>query len=257
MDRKAAVSASLTPVAFIEKLYGEPVRAICYACGFVQWKNHPPRHGESCLWIEAQQILDAARTPSQPDLREAARAVYAGRIGFDNPTDPDILALGVALYPHRAALASQPAPVDGPKHNHGTVWPACPACGTTTRPAPADPEQPWREASRRLHEAGDDTDDGLVPTHARRPGDSLDDVEEASPDRLSGSNRSHPSQPAPSQPDLREALKGELRQAVSSALADGFNLTGPADAVVDRIWPYFDMDALASQPAPADPEPRA
>ncbi len=38
-------------------------------------------------------------------LRAAALGVYHGRIGFENPRDPDILALGVALFPDRAARA--------------------------------------------------------------------------------------------------------------------------------------------------------
>ena len=53
----------------------------------------------------------------------------------------------------------------------------------------------WREASRDLIARGDDTDDGLVPTHARRPDGSPADGGEAPSDRLSGSTRSHPSQP--------------------------------------------------------------
>jgi hypothetical protein len=50
------------------------------------------------------------------------------------------------------------------------------------------------------------TDNGLVPTHARRPGDSAADGGEALPDRLSGSNRSHPSQPDASR-SWREAAR--------------------------------------------------
>ena len=53
----------------------------------------------------------------------------------------------------------------------------------------------WREASRDLIARGDDTNDGLVPTHARRPDGSPADGGEAPSDRLSGSTRSHPSQP--------------------------------------------------------------
>jgi hypothetical protein len=43
-----------------------------------------------------------------PSVEVAARKVYHGRIGYENPHDPDILALGVALYPHRARLAAAP-----------------------------------------------------------------------------------------------------------------------------------------------------
>lgn len=42
------------------------------------------------------------------DLRRAALAVYHGKIGYDHPTDPDILALGVVLFPERASLAPAP-----------------------------------------------------------------------------------------------------------------------------------------------------
>ena len=38
------------------------------------------------------------------DLRRAALAVYHGRIGYENPDSLDILALGVVLFPERAAL---------------------------------------------------------------------------------------------------------------------------------------------------------
>jgi hypothetical protein len=52
--------------------------------------------------------LAEAAAGALPSVEVAARKVYHGRIGYENPHDPDILALGVALYPHRARLAAAP-----------------------------------------------------------------------------------------------------------------------------------------------------
>jgi hypothetical protein len=55
-----------------------------------------------------QATLAEAAAGALPSVEVAARKVYHGRIGYENPHDPDILALGVALYPHRARLAAAP-----------------------------------------------------------------------------------------------------------------------------------------------------
>jgi hypothetical protein len=56
----------------------------------------------------ANRWIDEAAAGALPSVEVAARKVYHGRIGYENPHDPDILALGVALYPHRARLAAAP-----------------------------------------------------------------------------------------------------------------------------------------------------
>ena len=58
----------------------------------------------------AEALIERGWTKAAPDaaLREAALAVYHGQLGFHYPRHPDILALGIVLFPARA-LATPPA----------------------------------------------------------------------------------------------------------------------------------------------------